>query len=285
MKSTATVIAAAAKKKKPAKRRSAKRAPEAPAKAKRPAKKKAAAVSKEPPAETPAPPKKKKAPGPYAEIVAATAARIANGAVLGAALLGAEEQEAVAERVRVLTEAARAMGLRDTQRVFCELVVLDRMSQWQAYQQAMNSRCTVESASSSASAFLRNPKIVAYCDLLRQDMARSAAMDRDAWMRYMEEVMMTPAGKVTADHRLCQKFKERSRETPEGHTEREVEVLMPNKLEAAKALGQARGWVKEVVEVHDGRPEVDVEDLVKESPALQAEMARMLAAAGRKGEP
>lgn len=229
-----------------------------------------------------APAKKKKAPGPFAEAVAATAARVANGAVLGAALLGETEREAVEARVRTLTAAALAMGLKDTHRVFCELVVLDRLPQYEAYRQAFGGRCTPATARSSSTDLLAKPNIRAYCDLLRQDMARGAALDRDGWVKYMEEIMMTPAGLVGSKHRLCQKFKERSRETAEGHTEREIEVLMPNKLEAAKALGMAMGWVKEVVELHDARPEVDVEDLVKESPALQAEMARMLAAAGRK---
>ena len=68
---------------------------------------------------------------------------------------------------------------------------------------------------------------------LKAAQAQKSELSRDELREFLTEVILTPAGKVNEQSRLCQSYKV----TPEVR-----EIRMPDKLAAAAQLAKLCGW-------------------------------------------
>jgi Terminase small subunit len=68
---------------------------------------------------------------------------------------------------------------------------------------------------------------------LKEAQSQKSELSRDQLREFLTEVILTPAGKVDEQSRLCQSYKV----TPEVR-----EIRMPDKLRAIEQLAKLRGW-------------------------------------------
>ena len=68
---------------------------------------------------------------------------------------------------------------------------------------------------------------------LKAAQAQKSELSRDQLRQFLTEVILTPAGKVSEQSRLCQSYKV----TPEIR-----EIRMPDKLRAVEQLAKLCGW-------------------------------------------
>lgn len=122
----------------------------------------------------------------------------------------------------------------------------------EAYRKAGFKAKTAGSRHSGASRMLKNAEVVAYMEAVKQANAATARIDRDAMIRYCEDVMLTPLRDLDDGHPLCQVY----REDP---VTGERTVQMPGKLLAAKQLAELHGWNKpQEVKVEAGDKLADI---------------------------
>jgi phage terminase small subunit len=95
-----------------------------------------------------------------------------------------------------------------------------------------------------ASRLLKMPEVRGRIAELQREAAAECRMDRSQLLDFLVEVMMTPAGDVTEESRLCQAF----------HFTKDTRWLkMPDKLRAAELVIRIHGW-EEPEKEYSGEP-------------------------------
>lgn len=104
-------------------------------------------------------------------------------------------------------------------------------------------KSTQGSARSLGHRLIHKPSIQAAIKEHRSKMAEQAHISRMDVINYLADIIKTPAGHVTQDHKLAQEFLEEETRT---------RVKMPSKTEAIKILNQMMGWnePEQVVHTH-----------------------------------
>jgi hypothetical protein len=96
-----------------------------------------------------------------------------------------------------------------------------------------------------ASRLLKMPEVRGRIAELQREAAAECRMDRSQLLDFLVEVMMTPAGDVTEESRLCQAF----------HFTKDTRFLrMPDKLKAAELVIRIHGWNEPEKMEHSGEP-------------------------------
>jgi hypothetical protein len=80
---------------------------------------------------------------------------------------------------------------------------------------------------------MRKPEVLARIAELQRQAEAECRISRKQLLDFLVEVMLTPAGEVHVDHRLCQAFH---------HTKRMQWLRMPDKLKAAELVIKIHGW-------------------------------------------
>jgi hypothetical protein len=76
-----------------------------------------------------------------------------------------------------------------------------------------------------------NESVAARIEELRARNAEKCQLSRDEAVQYLVEILKTPIGEVTADHRLAQSYDAKS-----------GKIELPNKLGAMQLLAKLCGW-------------------------------------------
>jgi hypothetical protein len=76
-----------------------------------------------------------------------------------------------------------------------------------------------------------NESVAARIEELRARNAEKCQLSRDEAVQYLVEILKTPIGEVTADHRLAQSYDAKS-----------GKIELPNKLSAMQLLAKMCGW-------------------------------------------
>jgi hypothetical protein len=76
-----------------------------------------------------------------------------------------------------------------------------------------------------------NESVAARIEELRARNAEKCQLSRDEAVQYLVEILKTPVGEVTADHRLAQSYDAKS-----------GKIELPNKLGAMQLLAKLCGW-------------------------------------------
>lgn len=107
----------------------------------------------------------------------------------------------------------------------------------QAYRDEVSSDCTTISAMTQASRLLADVKIssrVAELQKLANDtLEKRLGWNKEKALSYLVEVLETPIGEVSKDHRLAQEYRD---------TEDCSQVKLPSKADAMKQLAVMCGW-------------------------------------------
>ncbi|MES2920086.1 MAG: terminase small subunit [Verrucomicrobiota bacterium] len=122
-------------------------------------------------------------------------------------------------------------GLNPRQRRFVELFT-GGMAAGRAYVAA---GYEAKGADQAASLLLRNIKVLAAIKATQQKAAEKAEMERGDLVSYLVEVIRTPIGQISENHRLCESWQ---MDPATGA----LRVRMPSKLAAAKQLADIMGW-------------------------------------------
>ena len=88
-----------------------------------------------------------------------------------------------------------------------------------------------ESAHQNACRLRANESVAARIEELRARNAEKCQLSRDEAVQYLVEILKTPIGEVTADHRLAQSYGAKS-----------GKIEFPNKLGALQLLAKMCGW-------------------------------------------
>jgi hypothetical protein len=127
---------------------------------------------------------------------------------------------------------------------FVELIALGESPTY-AYRECVSPDkvCTITTARVEARRLLRNPLIFLRLDYLkaqnRKTVEERFGLSRDWLVQWLMNVLETPVGDITVDHELAQEWKAARKWRGQGdHAEEweEIEVKMPNKLQAAALL-------------------------------------------------
>jgi mRNA-degrading endonuclease YafQ of YafQ-DinJ toxin-antitoxin module len=107
----------------------------------------------------------------------------------------------------------------------------------QAYRSEISNGCTVKTAMEAASRILADRKVATRVEEL-QKLAETTLKKRLEWdkekaLSYLVEILETPIGEVTKDHRLAQEYRD---------TEDCSQVKLPSKADAMKQLAVMCGW-------------------------------------------
>lgn len=115
--------------------------------------------------------------------------------------------------------------------MFAQKVALG-MEQGAAYEES-GFEARGKSAHESASRLVKDKDVAARITQLRSEAAAKVQMTKEQLLEFLVEVVKTPAGNVTDDHRLCQSYK---------HTDTERSLKIPDKLRAAELLSKLCDW-------------------------------------------
>ena len=88
-----------------------------------------------------------------------------------------------------------------------------------------------ESAHQNACRLRANESVAARIEELHARNAEKSQLSRDEAVQYLVEILKTPIGEVTADHRLAQSYDAKS-----------GKIELPNKLGAMQLLAKMCGW-------------------------------------------
>jgi hypothetical protein len=107
----------------------------------------------------------------------------------------------------------------------------------QAYRDHVAEGCTTKTAMEAASRVLSDCKVSARVEEL-QKLAETTLKKRLEWdkekaLSYLVEILETPVGEVTKDHRLAQEYCD---------TEDRSHVKLPSKADALKQIAVMCGW-------------------------------------------
>ena len=111
---------------------------------------------------------------------------------------------------------------------FAQLVASGKHSDMEAFKQAGYAD---ESAHQNACRLRANESVAARIEELRARNAEKCQLSRDEAVQYLVEILKTPIGEVTADHRLAQSYDAKS-----------SKVELPSKLGAMQLLAKMCGW-------------------------------------------
>lgn len=90
-----------------------------------------------------------------------------------------------------------------------------------------------QGAGQSASALLQNPNVAERIAELKARAEAKGDMSRGEAIKYLVEILNTPAGDVDKHHKLCQSYDD---------TEKHSKVTIPEKLGAMNQLAKLCGW-------------------------------------------
>ena len=113
---------------------------------------------------------------------------------------------------------------------FAQLVASGKHSVMEAFKQAGYSD---ESAHQNACRLRANESVAARIEELRARNAEKCQLSRDEAVQYLVEILKTPIGEVTADHRLAQSYDAKT-----------GKIELPNKLGAMQLLAKMCGWAE-----------------------------------------
>ena len=123
-------------------------------------------------------------------------------------------------------------ALKNTrQECFAQLVASGTCSDVAAYRRAYKS--TQPTAEANASRLREYAPVKARIDQLQAEISSKLTLTREQLAAFLVECILTPAGRITSSHRLCQSVKP---------TEHGTEIQIPNKLGAAAQLSKLLGW-------------------------------------------
>ena len=111
---------------------------------------------------------------------------------------------------------------------FAQLVASGKYSDMEAFKQAGYS---ASSAQQNAHRLSENEGVKARIAELKGRNAEKCEMAREQAVQYLVEILKTPIGEVTADHRLAQSYDAKS-----------GKIELPNKLGAMQLLAKMCGW-------------------------------------------
>lgn len=121
----------------------------------------------------------------------------------------------------------------------------------QAYRDCVSDGCTTKTAMEAACRILADCKVAARVEEL-QKLANTTLEKRLQWSKekalsYLVEILETPVGEVTKDHRLAQEYRD---------TEDSSQVKLPSKADAMKQLAVMCGWNAPDEVKHSGTVEI-----------------------------
>ena len=111
---------------------------------------------------------------------------------------------------------------------FAQLVASGKHSDMEAFSRAGYAK---ESAHQNACRLRANESVAARIEELRARNAEKCQLSRDQAVQYLVEILKTPIGEVTVDHRLAQSYDAKS-----------GKIELPNKLGAMQQLAKLCGW-------------------------------------------
>ena len=111
---------------------------------------------------------------------------------------------------------------------FAQLVASGKHSDMEAFKQAGYAD---ESAHQNACRLRANESVADRIEELRARNAEKCQLSRDEAVQYLVEILKTPIGEVTADHRLAQSYDAKS-----------GKIELPKKLGAMQLLAKMCGW-------------------------------------------
>lgn len=112
---------------------------------------------------------------------------------------------------------------------FCQLMAVG-MSASEAYRKA---GYTNRNTNVLGSRLMANVSVSNRINELRESADKKTMLSKEQVMKFLADVIATPAGKVDGDNPLCQGIKQ---------TARSSEVRIPDKIKAAERLAKMCGW-------------------------------------------
>lgn len=132
-----------------------------------------------------------------------------------------------------VADGARLGGLNQRQFLFCQSV-LSGMKPEEAYKVAGYKSKT---PSDHAFKLAEKSDVKRYLEQGRTKQLKKFTMTKEDLLAYQQEILETPAGEVTADHRLCQEFRP-------GSEDEAPSIKMPSKDNASKLIVDVMAWNK-----------------------------------------
>lgn len=121
------------------------------------------------------------------------------------------------------------------------LLANPELSEGEVYREVANDDRLQHHHRTSAKLILHRPEVAARVHWLREQQAKRSEISRDELSRFLAQVIRTPIGEVTPEHRIAQKV-----EYHESGAVKRIEI--PDKLAAAGHLLRMNGWDKAVTE-------------------------------------
>lgn len=133
---------------------------------------------------------------------------------------------------------------------FLELIALGESPTY-AYRECVSPDkvCTIFTARTASRRLLRDSRIALRLKFLKEQNHKTVeerfGLSRDWLVQWLMNVLETPVGDITTDHELAQEWKAARKWRGQGENAEEweeIEVKMPNKLQAAALLCQILGY-------------------------------------------
>lgn len=85
----------------------------------------------------------------------------------------------------------------------------------------------------NAATLKTNQSILDRVEELKAEAAKGVTFDLEQGYKWLQEIIETPIGKITRDHKLAQEYSE---------TEHGTRLKMPGKMDAFREIAKLRGW-------------------------------------------